>query len=245
VRGAAPDLYFLYYRSPAAYRRPPMHDYLVTPIDPEMPQQERAALLRANNDSVIKLNHVIHHGGVGHHVQNWHAFRAASRIGRMAAVDCASRIAMFCGGTMAEGWACYATDLMSETGFLTPLEQYAERQSRRRMAARAIVDVRLHDGRFTMDGAAEFYQRRAGMHAAAARGEVVKNSMFPGAALMYLFGTDTIHALRSKLSARQGASFDLCEFHDTFLSHGSIPVSLIARAMTDAGDPTGEADGPV
>ena len=69
-------------------------------------------LLQATNDSVIKLNHVIHHGSIGHHVQNWHAFRSASRIGQVAAVDCASRIAMFCGGTMAEGWACYATDLM-------------------------------------------------------------------------------------------------------------------------------------
>ena len=29
---------------------------------------------------------------------------------------------MFLGGTMAEGWACYATDLMAECGFLTPEE---------------------------------------------------------------------------------------------------------------------------
>ena len=58
----------------------------------------------------IKLNHVVHHGAIGHHVQNWHAYhRARSRVGKIAAVDCASRIGMFCGGTMAEGWACYAT----------------------------------------------------------------------------------------------------------------------------------------
>ncbi|NJD20429.1 MAG: DUF885 domain-containing protein, partial [Gemmatimonadetes bacterium] len=127
VRAAAPHLYFLFYRSPAAFARPPEHEYLVTPIEADLPPEERDALLRAHNDSVIKLNHVVHHGAIGHHVQNWHAFRAASRVGRIAAVDCASRIAMLCGGTMAEGWACYATDLVAEHGGLTPLEAYAER----------------------------------------------------------------------------------------------------------------------
>ena len=149
----------------------------------------------------------------------------------MAAVDCASRIAMFCGGTMAEGWAVYATDMIAETGFLTPLEHYSEYQTRRRMCARAIVDVRLHQGRFSLQDAAGFYQDRAGMSARAAMSEAVKNSMFPGAAMMYVFGCDRIHRLRRELSARQGRRFDLRRFHDTFLSYGSIPVELIAKEM--------------
>ncbi len=162
ARDAAPYLYFLFYRSPAAFNRPPVHDYLVTPIDATMAPEKQDELLRATNDSVIKLNHVIHHGSIGHHVQNWHAFRSRSRIGQIAAVDCASRIAMFCGGTMAEGWACYATDLMSEAGFLTPLEQFAELRGRTRMCARAIVDIRLHQGRFTLEQAADYYVEACG-----------------------------------------------------------------------------------
>jgi len=117
-----------------------------------MPTREQARRLRATNDSVIKLNHVIHHGGLGHHVQNWYAYRAASRTGQIAAVDCASRIALFCGGTMAEGWACYATDLMEEIGFLSPLERYAQVHARMRMAARALVDIDLHRGAITLEG---------------------------------------------------------------------------------------------
>ena len=42
---------------------------------------------------------------------------------------------------MAEGWACYATELMDEVGFLTPLERLSLRHGRLRMAARALVDV--------------------------------------------------------------------------------------------------------
>jgi hypothetical protein len=231
ARSAAPYLYFLFYRSPAAFERPPVHDYLVTPIAPDLPAAEQQALLRANNDSVIKLNHVVHHGGVGHHIQNWHACRAPSRIGQVAAVDCAARIALFCGGTMAEGWACYATDLMHEAGFLTPLEGYSEQHTRLRMAARAIVDVRLHTGEMTLDDAARFYERHTAMAPEAAQGEAVKNSMFPGGALMYLVGTDGIPDLRRELAARQGGVFDLRQFHDRFLSFGSVPVSLVSEAM--------------
>ena len=235
-RKAAPYLYFLFYRSPAAFNRPEVHDYLVTPIDASLPVEEQEKLLRANNDSVIKLNHVVHHGSIGHHVQNWHAFRAESRIGRIAAVDCASRIAMFCSGTMAEGWACYATSLMGEVGFLTPLELYAEHQSRRRMSARAVVDVRLHQDRMTLDEAATFYEQRAGMNAQAARGEAVKNSMFPGAAMMYLLGADRIKQLRQEMAVQWGSAFSLRRFHDQFLSYGSVPVALIAEEMKRKAD---------
>jgi uncharacterized protein (DUF885 family) len=244
ARKAAPDLYFLFYRAPAAFSRPAVHLYLVTPIEPTMPAEEQERLLRANNESVIKLNHVVHHGSIGHHVQNWHAYRAASRIGQIAAVDCASRIAMFCGGTMAEGWACYATRLMAEAGFLTPLEQYAEYQSRLRMCARAIVDVRLHQGRLTLEEATAFYEEHAGMGHAAAHSEAVKNSIFPGAAMMYLLGTDRIVQLRQEMARRWGSAFTLRRFHDQFLSYGSIPVALIAEQMEE-GEPKQPVNRPL
>jgi Bacterial protein of unknown function (DUF885) len=230
VRAAAPSLYFLYYHAPASYDHLRELEYLVTPIEPDMPADEQLRRLRATNDSVIKLNHVVHHGAIGHHVQNWHAARAASQIGQIAAVDCASRIAMLCGGTMAEGWACYATDLMAEVGFLTPLELLAEQHTRMRMAARALVDVRMHHGGLSITDAASLYEREVGMPRAAAHAEATRNSMAPGSALMYLVGTDAIHQLRRALAARPG--FTLRGFHDQFLSYGSIPVALIAEAMT-------------
>lgn len=229
VRAAAAHLYFLFYHSPAPFDHLPSVEYLVTPIEPAMAAEEQTRLLRANNDSVIKLNHVVHHGALGHHVQNWHAFRAQSRVGQVAAVDCSSRIALFCGGTMAEGWACYATDLMDEIGFLTPLEHYSQYHGRLRMAARAVVDIELHHGRMSLEQAADFYQREVGMAAGPAHAEAVKNSMFPGTGFMYLAGTKTIHQLRHEMAMQP--NFSLRAFHDQLLSYGSIPVTLAARAM--------------
>lgn len=231
AREAAPLLYFLPYRAPSPYDRLAVHDYLVEPIEPGMPIADQESRLEAANDSVMKMNHVIHHGAIGHHTQNWYASHAASRIGQVAAVDCASRIALFCGGTMAEGWSSYVVDLMGEVGFLTPLELYAQHYARMRAAARAIVDVNLHYGRFTFDQAVAFYRDDTGMAPEAAHAETVKNSMFPGAAMIYLIGQEMIRDLRREMAARDGTAFNLRRFHDRFLSYGSIPVSLIAAAM--------------
>lgn len=224
-REAAPSLYFLAYRAPSAFDRIPVVDYLVTPVEPEMPADQQARALRAANDGAIALNHVIHHAGLGHHVQNWFAYRAPSRVGRVAAVDCASRIAMLCGGTMAEGWACYAVDLMEEIGFLSPLERCAQAHTRLRIALRAAADVALHTGEWTLEDAARVYESRGGMDPSAAHAEALKNTLFPATAMMYLLGVDGIHALRRAEAARLGAAFDLRAFHDRLLACGSVPVA--------------------
>lgn len=229
TREAAPFLYYLFYRSPAPFDRLPVHDYVVTPIDDSLDAAEQQRRLRATNTSVITLNHVVHHGAIGHHVQNYFAYHGDSQIGMVAAVDCASRIGMFLGGTMAEGWACYATDLMDECGFLTPDESVAQQHTRARLLARAVADIGLHQRSMSFDAVVALYRDRIGMSDDAARGEACKNSMFPGTAVMYWLGTDAIHQLRRDRERAEGARFSLRRFHDRLLSHGSIPVPLIAR----------------
>lgn len=132
---------------------------------------------------------------------------------------------------MAEGWACYATDLMEEAGFLTADESVAEQHTRVRMLARAINDLEYHRGRRTLADSVRFYVDEVGMSTSAAYAEAVKNSMFPGTAMMYWLGTQGIHELRRAMIRRMGAAFDLQSFHDTFLASGSIPVAVNARLM--------------
>jgi hypothetical protein len=232
ARAAAPQLYFLHYRAPAPEDLPSTVEYLVPPV--EGAPDDLKAKLRATNDHVIKLNHVVHHGAIGHHIQNFNAYRAASRVGRVAAVDCASRIGMFCGGSMAEGWACYATDLMEEAGFLTDLERVALQHARLRQLGRAIVDIELHQHTMDETSARQFYEERVGMPAAAAAKEVTRTSMFPGTAIMYWLGTQGIHDLRASCAKTEGGAFSLRAFHDELLSFGSIPVALIAQLMSRA-----------
>ena len=159
------------------------------------------------------------------------AYRGASRIGRVAAVDAACSISMFTGGSLAEGWACYVCDLMEEIGFLTPLEAIAQQHTRVRIAARAVADLQLHTGRASIPSITWHYEDQAFMSRAAARGEAVRNSMYPGAAVMYWLGTREIHRLRAEIRRREGDQFSMRRFHDRFLSYGAIPVALISKLM--------------
>jgi len=228
----APSLYFLFYRSPAAFNRPVVHEYLAPPLTTDLVGENLEAFLRTNNNAVIKANHVVHHGSIGHHVQNWNAYHQTnSLIGQFAGCDCANRPAMISSGTMIEGWAVYATRLMEERGFFTKLESYAEVQSLRRMAARAVVDIRLHCDGWSLDEAAAYYHKAAGMNSEAAKGEAVKNSMFPGNAIIYLYGSNFIYDFREKVKAHQGGSFSIQRFHDDLLSYGSVPVSLVKAEL--------------
>jgi hypothetical protein len=238
ARRAAPYLYYLPYRSPAPLEESiGRYDVLINdPTD----AAARDTFVRMWNRSTIKLNHVAHHGGLGHHVQNWHAMRSSSRIGRVAAVDTACRIAMFCGGTMAEGWACYATELMETLGFLTPDERLSEQHTRVRLTARAVVDLELHTGRMSFDDAVRFHISTAQLSPAAAHAEVVKCSMFPGTAMMYWLGLRDLWRLRAAEEAARGPGFSAKSFHDDLLSFGSIPVPLVAKVMA-AGRPEGKA----
>lgn len=233
ARAAQPQLYWLFYRSPAPFDVYTTYDYVVTPVDDSMTAEEQTKRLSVWNHSTITLNHVVHHGGLGHHVQNWHArHRERSRVGAVSAVDAANRIAMFLGGSMAEGWACYATRLAEELGVLTPLERVSEQHTRVRLLARAIVDLRLHLGDWSFDECVAYYQLTVGMSSEVATAETTKNSMFPATALMYWLGTQGIRDLREQQRSAQGAAFSLRAFHDELLSRGAIPVPLVARLMS-------------
>ncbi len=159
-----------------------------------------------------------------------------SGIGTIAAADCASRIGMFLGGSMAEGWACYATGLTEELGLLSRLEQLSEQHTRVRLLARAIVDFRMHLGDWTFAECVACYVGEVGMSTEVATAEATKNSMFPATALMYWLGTSAILEARAKAELRQGVDFSLRAFHDALLSRGAIPVLLATQLMehTDA-----------
>ena len=238
ARRAAPYLYYLPYRSPAPL------DNGIGRYDVQLPwamdAAARDAFARLWNRSAIKLNHVAHHGALGHHVQNWHAARSSSMIGRVAAVDAACRIAMFCGGTMAEGWACYATEIMESLGYLTTDERIAEHHTRVRLMTRAVVDIELHTGRMTFADAVRFHMETAQLSSAMATAEVTKCSMFPGTAMMYWLGLRDLWRLRSAEEATRGSAFSSREFHDEVLSFGSMPVALVSRLMAASrSQPTG------
>ncbi len=213
ARSVAGDTYFLFYRSPAALRPGAGSTYW-------MPHG-------AASVSTIKLVHAVHHGSIGHHTQNARARTAPARLARLGGTDCASGIAMLSAGTMVEGWACYAEDLMAEAeGFYTPEEHLLLTSFTRRNAGCCIADLKLHLGDWTLDDMRAFYRDEVGFAPSRLWTETTRNAMLPATRLMYWLGTEHIQAMRA------ASALPTREFHDRLLAHGSAPLTWVEAQMT-------------
>lgn len=219
ARAVAGDLYFLFYRSPA--RGAAVNPYWVSP-----PSGAPADVRRAHNTAAVKQIHAVHHGSVGHHTQNARARTAGSRFARIAGTDGASAIALLAGGTMVEGWACYAEDLMAEVGgFYSAAEELQLVYFELRNIAACLADIRFHTGVYTLDAMRAFYRDDVAFAPARIAPETTRNSMFPGSRIMYWTGTQQIKALRT------ASALPVKTFHDTLLGFGATPIAWIAEEL--------------
>ncbi|WP_240741126.1 DUF885 family protein [Deinococcus sp. Arct2-2] len=218
ARQVSRDLYFLFYRSPAAARAGTGSVYWI--VEDGTPP----------NVSFIKLVHAVHHGSVGHHTQNARARQSPSQLARLGGTDGALGLTFLSSGTAVEGWACYAEDLLLETGgFYTPEERLLLKTFERRNAACCIADIKLHLGQWTLEQMRAFYRDEVGFPEARVWGESTRNSMLPATRLMYWLGIQQIRRLRaaSPLPPR--------EFHDQLLAHGHAPLHWLD--IPQAADP--------
>ena len=221
ARPVANDLYFLFYRSPAARRPGNGSTYWVAP-----PHGSPAAVRRAHDTAAVKLVHAVHHGSIGHHTQNARARAARSRFARIAGTDGASGLTLLAAGTLVEGWACYAEDILAAVpDFYSDAEVLQLAYFELRNIASCLADLRFHTGTYTLDQMRAFYRDEANFAPARIDAETTRNSMFPGSRVMYWCGTQQIAALRrtSTLSAKA--------FHDELLAFGSAPVAWIAEEL--------------
>ena len=218
----AEKLYFLFYRSPPGLDPQAGSVYWVMPV--------KGGDFSPHSTAMIKAIHAVHHGSVGHHTQNARARASASRLGRIAATDCAMGLAFPAALTLVEGWACHVEDVLIEApGFYTPTEVLLLKSFERRNAASVMVDVNLHMGRWSMVDAHRFYAEKAGYAPSRVASEVVRNTMFPGSRATYWLGVEGIRELRKRWTG------NIQEFHDTLLSFGHVPLAWVEVAMAESG----------
>lgn len=232
ARRTARTLSWRLYRSPAPFAPPDADRYAVPLPDEQDDGSARDAFARTWNRASIRLLHAVHHGGLGRHTQYWHAARSPSRVGRVAAVDGARRMAMHAGGPLAEGWAAYATEITEELGFLEPDERIGAERERVHIMVRAVVDLELHTGRLGFAEAVRFHHEVALVPEASARAEVTRCSMFPGTGVMRWLGLREIWRARHAAESAERAAFRAREFHDRVLDCGSVPATLVSRLVT-------------
>jgi uncharacterized protein (DUF885 family) len=139
--------------------------------------------------------------------------------------------ARFAGGAYVEGWGLYAERLADEMGlYRNEAERFGMLDAQAWRAARLVVDTGLHALRWTRQQSIDLLLS-AGLTETDAVIETDRYICWPGQALTYKVGQRAIERLRREISARDGAAFDLREFHDQLIGHGSLPLATLAREL--------------
>ena len=218
--------------------------FYLTPTD-----NDPAALKQNNFASVADT--AVHEGFPGHDWAYKYMTANRAKISNIrwltpGAVEDSS--SMWSDSLASEGWGLYAEELMSQPvpnhpyGFYSSGEYLYELQGQLLRAVRIVVDVGIHTRRMTFDEAVDYFtehvlfqpaaRARAGSDPAAraamesAGRAMYRYSKWPTQAIAYNLGKNAIIDLREEFKARRGSAFTAKDFHERFLSMGTIPVAF-------------------
>ncbi len=139
--------------------------------------------------------------------------------------------ARYAGGAYVEGWGLYAERLADEMGlYRNDAERFGMLDAQAWRAARLVVDTGMHALRWTRERSIDTLLG-AGLTETDAVIETDRYIAWPAQALTYKVGQREIERLRREIAVRDGAAFDLREFHDQLLGHGSLPLATLASEL--------------
>jgi uncharacterized protein (DUF885 family) len=135
------------------------------------------------------------------------------------------------GGAYVEGWGLYSERLADEMGlFRNEAERFGMLDAQAWRAARLVVDSGMHGLRWSRQRSIDFLLK-TGLSETDAVIETDRYIAWPGQALTYKLGQREIERLRAEIANRDRDRFDLREFHDQVLAHGSLPLATLAREL--------------
>ncbi len=184
-------------------------------------------------DTWRELTTVYHEGVPGHHLQIGQAVVNRGKLNTWR-----RQLAGTSGH--AEGWALYAERLMESLGYLDdPADRLGMLDGQRMRAARVVLDIGVHLGKQRPDGngpwtgeyALEFLSENVNMNEGFVRFEVNRYLGWPGQAPSYKVGQRIWEQLRDEVARRQGATFDIREFHRRALDLGGVGLDTLRGAL--------------
>ena len=165
-----------------------------------------------------------HHEAVpGHHLQVTVALESDS-------IPMIRRRGFYSG--YSEGWALYSEQLADEMGMYKgdQLGQVGYLQSLLFRATRLVVDSGMHAKRWSREKATDYLIATTGIARGRSQGEIDRYTVWPGQACSYKIGHTVWNDLREEVKRRQGASFDLKQFHDV-LTLGAMPLDILRQTV--------------
>lgn len=131
-----------------------------------------------------------------------------------------------------EGWGLYSEYLGVEAGFYQdPYSKFGRLTYEMWRACRLVVDTGLHVKGWTREQAIEYMASRTALSLHNVTTETDRYISWPGQALSYKMGELAIKRIRQQAESELGDLFDIREFHDQILKHGSVPLSVLEAEM--------------
>jgi uncharacterized protein (DUF885 family) len=210
----------------------------VTLPDPAWAPQRTSEYMAAFNVGTI-VSTSVHEAYPGHYVQFLYQPQFPSRIRKIIGAN-----------TYIEGWAHYCEQMMLEEGYNAPgvgakdereakLIKLGQLQDALLRDARFVVAIRMHTGvggAMTTEQAIDFFVNE-GYQARPIAEVETKRGTSDALYLYYTLGKLQILKLRADLQAKEGAAFNLQQFHDTLMKMGPVPIKVARKAMLHDNSP--------
>jgi len=165
----------------------------------------------------------LHEAVPGHHLQ----ISLAAEMDELPNVRRSTYISAF-----GEGWGLYSEYLGLEVGIYDdPYDNFGRLSYEMWRACRLVVDTGMHMFGWSRDKALDYMLENTALSEHNVRTEIDRYISWPGQALAYKLGEIKIKALRQKAEQTLGESFDLRDFHDAILAHGSVPLFVLEENM--------------
>ncbi|HAF41883.1 MAG TPA: DUF885 domain-containing protein [Sphingobium sp.] len=131
-----------------------------------------------------------------------------------------------------EGWALYSEQLADEMGMFEgdPLGRVGYLQSLLFRATRLVVDSGMHAKRWSREKATDYLIATTGIARGRSQGEIDRYTVWPGQACSYKIGHTVWNDLREEVKKKQGAAFDLKQFHEV-LTLGAMPLDILKQTV--------------
>jgi uncharacterized protein (DUF885 family) len=200
-------------------------------------QEHIAEHMAAFNVGTI-ISTSVHEAYPGHYVQFLWMPQFPSKIRKLLGAN-----------TNIEGWAHYTEQMMLDEGYAAPPANATPEQIRESKLirlgqlqdallrdARFVNSIKLHTGQFTFDQAVDFfvsdgYQSRSIGLVEAKRGTADATYLY------YTLGKLQIMKLREDMRKKEGAAFDLQDFHNNLMKQGFAPIKVVRKAMLHDNSP--------
>jgi uncharacterized protein (DUF885 family) len=163
----------------------------------------------------------LHEAVPGHHLQ----ISLAAEMTELPEVRRSTYISAF-----GEGWGLYSEYLGLEVGmYEDPYDNFGRLSYEMWRACRLVVDTGMHMFGWSRDKALNYMLENTALSEHNVRTEIDRYISWPAQALSYKIGEIKIKQLRTEAEERLGEKFDIREFHDAVLAHGSVPLFVLEK----------------